>query len=248
MRTTNLLSFGSLVLSIAACGRPPLPEPRYAPGASRSSITVTSPAFGEGSRIPVDHTCDGSDVMPELVLSAPPENTKSLILYVEDPDASAGVFTQFLGWLTFGRVPALILLIVFLTAFGLAGILLQQIVSAIGNFYLPSWIAVVPAFAVSLPIVRGVGLGLERVMPKDHTEAVSQETFVGRIATIVRGRAGAGSPAEAKLTDSFGMTHYVLIEPDVADTFEAGDEVLVVRRTGSVYRAIRNTSLSLSKR
>lgn len=188
---------------------------------------------------------------PEL--AGTPEGAGDLDLPSSGADAagdatSAGVFTQFLGWLTFGRVPALILLIVFLTAFGLAGILLQQIVSAIGNFYLPSWIAVVPAFAVSLPIVRGVGLGLERVMPKDHTEAVSQETFVGRIATIVRGRAGAGSPAEAKLTDSFGMTHYVLIEPDVADTFEAGDEVLVVRRTGSVYRAIRNTSLSLSKR
>jgi len=99
MRTTKLFSFGSFaLLTIAACGRPPLPEPRYAPGASRSSITVTSPAFGEGSRIPVDHTCDGSDVMPELVLSAPPENTKSLILYVEDPDASAGVFTHMIAF------------------------------------------------------------------------------------------------------------------------------------------------------
>lgn len=164
-----------------------------------------------------------------------------------DNAPTPGPFVQFLGWLTFGRVPALILLIVFLTAFGLAGILLQQIVHGIGNFYLPSWIAVVPAFAVALPTLRAIGLGLAKVMPEDHTEAVSQETFVGRIATIVRGRATTGAPAEAKLTDSFGMTHYVLIEPDLADTFAAGDEVLVVSRAGSVYRAIRNTSPSLSK-
>jgi len=87
-----LLSFG-----LAACGSPPI-EPRYAAGARGGSITVTSPAFREGGRIPVDHTCDGNDVMPELVLSAPPENTKSLLVYVEDPDAGAAVFTHMIAF------------------------------------------------------------------------------------------------------------------------------------------------------
>lgn len=91
------LVLGALV-TLAACGRPPLPEPRYAPGGARGSITVTSPAFREGTRIPVDHTCDGSDAMPELVLSAPPEGTQSLVLYVEDPDASAGTFTHMVAF------------------------------------------------------------------------------------------------------------------------------------------------------
>jgi len=82
----------------AACGKPPL-EPRYAAGAGQgASITVTSRSFTEGTRIPVDHTCDGSDVMPELVLSSPPENTKSLVVYVEDPDASGGSFTHMVAF------------------------------------------------------------------------------------------------------------------------------------------------------
>lgn len=101
MRTTPFALSISVLLGLvapAACGRPPLPEPRYAPGASRASITVTSPVFGEGGRIPVDHTCDGTDVMPELVLSAPPEHTKSLVIYVEDPDASAGLFTHMIAF------------------------------------------------------------------------------------------------------------------------------------------------------
>jgi Raf kinase inhibitor-like YbhB/YbcL family protein len=81
-------------LAIAACGKPPI-VPRTAPGVTQlASITVTSPAFGEGSRIPVDLTCDGKDLMPELVLSAPPEGTKSLVLLVEDPDAESGTFTH----------------------------------------------------------------------------------------------------------------------------------------------------------
>ncbi len=76
-----------------ACGKPQI-IPRSAPGVQVASITVTSPSFAEGARIPVDHTCDGNDLVPELVLSSPPENTKSLILVVEDPDASSGTFTH----------------------------------------------------------------------------------------------------------------------------------------------------------
>jgi Raf kinase inhibitor-like YbhB/YbcL family protein len=84
---------------VFACAPPPI-EPRYAPsvGGHPSTITVTSRSFTEGSRIPIDHTCDGSDVMPELVLSSPPENTKSLVVIVDDPDASTGVFTHMVAF------------------------------------------------------------------------------------------------------------------------------------------------------
>ncbi|MBX3186694.1 MAG: YbhB/YbcL family Raf kinase inhibitor-like protein [Labilithrix sp.] len=84
--------------AVAACQKPPI-EPRYAPGASMSaSITVTSPSFREGTRMPVDLTCDGNDVMPEIVLSSPPDKTKSLVIYVEDPDASSGTFTHMIAF------------------------------------------------------------------------------------------------------------------------------------------------------
>lgn len=85
------------LLSALACGKPRI-VPRMAPGVRLASITVTSPAFTEGSRIPVDHTCDGKDLMPELVLSSPPENTKSLVLFVEDPDSSDGTFTHMVAF------------------------------------------------------------------------------------------------------------------------------------------------------
>lgn len=82
----------------AACGKPPI-EPRYAPGVTHpASITVTSRAFTEGSRIPVDHTCDGNDVMPELVVSNPPENTKSILIVVEDPDTGGNAFTHMIAF------------------------------------------------------------------------------------------------------------------------------------------------------
>jgi Raf kinase inhibitor-like YbhB/YbcL family protein len=90
----RLASIALVAASLAACEKPPL-VPRPAPGVTQlASITVTSPTFSEGTRIPVDLTCDGKDLMPEIVLSSPPEGTKSLLLVVEDPDAPSGIFTH----------------------------------------------------------------------------------------------------------------------------------------------------------
>ena len=86
-----------LCVLLGACEKPAI-QPRFAPNAPGSSITVTSPAFTDGSRIPVDFTCDGKEAMPDLVLSAPPEGTKSLVIIVDDPDASAGVYTHMVAF------------------------------------------------------------------------------------------------------------------------------------------------------
>lgn len=87
----------ALVAVGSACDKSRI-VPRTAPGARLSSITVTSPAFAEGARIPVDHTCDGADRIPELVLSSPPEGTRSLVIYVEDPDVPAGTFVHMVAF------------------------------------------------------------------------------------------------------------------------------------------------------
>jgi Raf kinase inhibitor-like YbhB/YbcL family protein len=93
----GIVAFASLLPLSLGCGRGPI-EPRVAPGARLASITVTSPAFTGGGRIPVDHTCDGRDQRPELVLSAPPPGTKALVVLVEDPDAASGFFTHMIAF------------------------------------------------------------------------------------------------------------------------------------------------------
>ncbi|MDB4944996.1 MAG: hypothetical protein JWP97_4530 [Labilithrix sp.] len=97
LRRSPLLSV-AIASGMLACSSPP-PAPRHAPGVGTpATITVTSKAFAEGSLIPVDHTCDGADVMPDLTFSSPPEGTRSLALYVEDRDAPSGVFTHLVMW------------------------------------------------------------------------------------------------------------------------------------------------------
>lgn len=92
-----LSALASPLLFAAACGKPQV-EPRLAPGRRLASITVTSPSFTDGARIPVDHTCDGKDAIPELVISSPPDGTKSLLLLVEDPDVPSGMFTHLIAF------------------------------------------------------------------------------------------------------------------------------------------------------
>lgn len=50
-------------------------------------FTITSPSFSNHGLIPARHTCDGQDISPALQWTGLPENTKSLALIVDDPDA-----------------------------------------------------------------------------------------------------------------------------------------------------------------
>ena len=152
--------------------------------------------------------------------------------------SSQSGLSRLLGWLMVGRVPALVLLVVFLTVFGLSGYIMQAFVQGMTGFLIPGSIAWVPALVVTFPVVRVTGKGLAKLIPKDNTTAVSSNSFVGRMATIVTGTAAKNQPAEARLKDSFGQSHYVLVEPDVdSETFRTGAKVLLVSKNGMVKSA-----------
>jgi Raf kinase inhibitor-like YbhB/YbcL family protein len=51
------------------------------------TLTLTSPAFEAGGRIPSKYTCEGEDGSPPLVIDGVPDGTESLALIVDDPDA-----------------------------------------------------------------------------------------------------------------------------------------------------------------
>ena len=66
------------------------------------TLSIFSPAFGEGEVIPSIYTCEGSDISPQLDWIGIPEETKSLALIVDDPDAPSGTFTH---WVIFNIPP-----------------------------------------------------------------------------------------------------------------------------------------------
>lgn len=50
-------------------------------------LTLSSAAFQHNGEIPRQYTCDGDDISPPLSWEGVPEDTKSLVLIVDDPDA-----------------------------------------------------------------------------------------------------------------------------------------------------------------
>jgi Raf kinase inhibitor-like YbhB/YbcL family protein len=65
-------------------------------------MKITSPAFKENSAIPARYTCDGEDVSPPLEWSDLPENTKTVALICDDPDAPKHDFAH---WVMFNVSP-----------------------------------------------------------------------------------------------------------------------------------------------
>jgi Raf kinase inhibitor-like YbhB/YbcL family protein len=62
------------------------------------SMKITSSAFQEGAEIPAKFSKSGGNVSPALRIEGAPENAKSLVLIMDDPDAPVGLFTHWLVW------------------------------------------------------------------------------------------------------------------------------------------------------
>ena len=151
-----------------------------------------------------------------------------------------------LSWINVGRLPLLMLIVVFLFAFGMTGLIGQRLFAALIGQPGPWFLAAPLAFAVALPVTRVFGRGVARIMPRDETTAVSRDSLVGRVAVIVTGEARQASAAQARVRDAHGQVHYVMVEPDeAAEVFAEGASVILVRHAGARYFAIANTSLSL---
>ena len=60
------------------------------------ALCVSSSAFADGAAIPRKYTCDGENVAPPLELSGIPNESKSIAVICEDPDAPSGTFTHWI--------------------------------------------------------------------------------------------------------------------------------------------------------
>lgn len=157
------------------------------------------------------------------------------------PDLSADGTEGALGWLHVGKVPTLVLLVIFLAGFAITGYLVQIAARDIVGFYLPSVVASLPAFAMAITGVRTLGMLLARIVPRDESFSVSESEFIGRVAIITAASDNPDLASQARLKDSYGRAHYILAEPDLPDlALRDGMDVLIVRKVGAHYRVIEN--------
>lgn len=160
-----------------------------------------------------------------------------------DPwDGIHGPFDNVLGWLHVGKVPLLILIVIFLAGFAITGFAANMVAHRMFGFWVPTIVSVPLAFFATLPIVRILGAGLARVIPQDQTFAVSFDTLVGRVATIVSGTARTGYPAQARVANEHGQSIYIMVEPETEGvTFGSGEQVLLKKQiSGSRFAGVVN--------
>ncbi len=161
-------------------------------------------------------------------------------------DVDAGVWVRFLSWLYVGRIPLLMLMVVFLSVYGLTGYLLQGAVRALTGGYLNAWLAAPAAWFAALPLVRTAAAGIHKILPKDETTALLSAALVGRVGVVVLGTMRANSAAQVRVKDQYGQQHYVMAEADAEGSeLPQGTAVLLVAEQDGRFKAIANPSGSL---
>ncbi|WP_309141556.1 OB-fold-containig protein [Novosphingobium sp. HR1a] len=164
-----------------------------------------------------------------------------------DGDFSGDGDGGMLSWLGLGgELPILIWLTSLLGCFTLAGIALQQGMTAIGGAPLPWPGASGGALVAGAALNTFAANGLARILPGFETTVISTDDLLRQRGTILEGTARRGAPARAKVVDRHGQAHFVMVEPhDDADAISSGETALLVRREGQVFFAVPDRPASL---
>jgi len=141
-------------------------------------------------------------------------------------------------WINAGRLPLLILIILALGIFSIAGFWLQAIAHS-ASATMPVSIAALVAAGLSLPVIRVASRGIARIIPRDETYVVNEADFVGHVAEVAIGPLDQGLPGRVRLKDVFGNWHNVAARagPDSAP-LPVGARVLLVDRDTRSFIAI----------
>jgi hypothetical protein len=159
---------------------------------------------------------------------------KEVAVDVDSGDGLGGLFL----WINAGRLPLLILIILALGAFSVAGFFLQGLAHGVG-ISIPVWIAAIAAAGFSLPVIRVTSRGIARIIPRDETYAVDDADFIGHVAEVSIGPLDQGLPGRVRLKDVFGNWHSLVARASPESTpLPVGASVLLVDRDARSFIAI----------
>lgn len=92
-RWIQLAAMVAATMLAAACGRTDGTD-----AGDGATLAISSTAVADGDDIPIEFTCDGDDVAPDLTWADVPVDTVEIIVIVDDPDAAGGTFTHWTVW------------------------------------------------------------------------------------------------------------------------------------------------------
>lgn len=163
-------------------------------------------------------------------------------------EGDGGAADALLAWAGIGRIPFLMWLILFLALFGLVGLGLQQLLTALTGGPATALLAAPVAGIAALPPTGLAARVVARILPSVETTAIDRDELVGTRATITVGTASPGNPAPAKCIDRHGHPHQIMVEPDSPDqSFQTGETILLVKREGEIFKGFSNGDFYLPR-
>lgn len=157
----------------------------------------------------------------------------------DTPEVEASFFTDAMGWLNVGKVPFLVLLLIFLGSFTVVGYAFQLFFSQAVGFLLPAVIAGPIALIPALPATRLSSRAIARILPRDETYAVGDEDLVGRLGTVTLGPVTHRRHGKAKVIDTHGNVHFVRVRAaENGNRYQISEEVLLVSHGRGLFDVI----------
>lgn len=155
-----------------------------------------------------------------------------------DVSHEPGMFGTAWDWLNAGRVPLLILIMIMLGSFGAIGYMIEGVTHSFAG-WLPTFMAAIPAFILTIPVTRRASLLVSKIVPRDETYVVEAGSLVGQTGIIVTGPLAENTIARVKVRDAHGNQHFPWVRTkDPNLKLDNGDHVLLVELIGSEYLAI----------
>ncbi|WP_028114622.1 OB-fold-containig protein [Ferrimonas kyonanensis] len=171
-----------------------------------------------------------------------------LDLSIDGAEMPQGTVSRLLGWLLVGKVPAIMLLILLLTTFGILGLTVQYLILGLAGLSISGWLLSPLVLFASLPVVRFFAARLARYVGADTSQVVEVGDLVGCVGVITVGEAKADFPAQARVKDRFGTQHYVMVVPDEPNSrYRQGESVLLVQYHGQHFSVITPSSSLLNE-
>lgn len=158
--------------------------------------------------------------------------------FPDHPDhGDHGLLAGWMSWLNAGRVPMLVLIMIWLASFAVGGFVLQGVAQAV-LAPLPTLVASLAMLVLAMPATRVLSRWTGRIIPRDETTAIAQAEFIGLTGTVTLGPLDQGKPGLVRVKDRHGNIHVLRAKAARGHVIPADAVVLVVDGAGGLFEAI----------
>lgn len=167
----------------------------------------------------------------------------SISSLVNDGHAPHGVHSDhgpldaWMSWLNRGGVPLLVLIMIGLASFAIAGFTIQGLAQALLAPF-PTLIASLLAVMAALPMTRALSRWTARIIPSDESSAISQSELIGMTGTVTLGPLDQGKPGRVRVRDLHGNIHVLRAKAADGHLIPQGASVLLVDGSNGLFEAI----------